>query len=94
MKKLVFITVAVMLLGHIPLIWLENNAKSIPVELARCGKIAATSMIDNPLERLVTRLVLMSSNGGNSISMQGYTLFGIPLSRFSANCETGSIQRL
>jgi hypothetical protein len=94
MKKLVFLITAVFLLGHIPLLWLENTVPPISDELVRCGEIAATSMIDNPLERLVTRSVLMSSIGENSIAMRGYTLFGIPVSRFSANCETGSIQRL
>jgi len=92
--KLVTIAVVVLVLGHAPLIWLATATPLLSAELARCGRDAASIMINNPLERLVTRMFVVEATGEDTLLIRDYTLFGIPVSKFAADCQSGSAQRL
>lgn len=93
MKKLVVALSVALVLGYIPLIWMESNTPVLTSDQAGCASEVVTIMIDNPLERLVTRQVLVEPTEKGAILIKGYTLFGIPVSNIAADCETGSAQR-
>lgn len=94
MRRIILGVVFVIVAGYVPLYWYDSKKPKISESDRQCLHFVTTSMMDNPLERLVTRLALVTNNTGDQIIIIGYSFFGIPVSKFSANCKDGSMQRL
>jgi hypothetical protein len=84
----------ILALNYLPLYWLVQNAPELSDEDIHCGKFGAAMLIDNPIERFVTRIAIATHKEGDVVFVSATTFFGVPISKFGANCATGSSQRL
>jgi hypothetical protein len=84
----------ILVLSYLPIYWLAVDSSNLSPEEISCGKFGAAINIDNPIERFVTRGLSVTHKEGDLVYISAYTFFGIPISKFSANCEQGSSQRL
>ncbi len=94
MGKALVVGGVILVLSYLPLYWLVQNAPELSEEDIHCGKFGAAMLIDNPIERFVTRIAIATHKEGDVVFVSAYTFFGVPISKFEANCATGSSQRL